>query len=64
MEVIRTHIVYKKQLISGMFIKVLETSDGKYFREIGSGDAYSALYDQISTSKFLEMCDRYNKKVR
>ena len=64
MEIIKTHIVYKKQIISGIFIKVIETFDGKYFREMGSGDGASAWYEQISTQAFFDMVSQYNNKVQ
>jgi hypothetical protein len=63
MEVVKTHIVYKKDLFGGKFIKVFETSDGKYFREMGSGDGMWAQYEQIMHFEFEQMKNNYNKKV-
>jgi len=64
MEIVKTHIVFRKAFMNNNFTKVHETSDGKYFREIGSGDATDAFYSQISTREFEEMKENYKKRVR
>ena len=63
MEIVRKHIVYKQDFIGGKFVKVVETSDGKYFREMGGSDAFWAHYSHISKSTFREMQKDYLKKV-
>lgn len=64
MEVVKTHIVFRKALFNNHFIKVFETEDGRYFREIGSGDAVDAFYEEISPRDFEEMKENYKRRVK
>jgi hypothetical protein len=53
MKIVNSYIVYRKAWLGGRFVKVVETSDGRYFRDCG-GYCTDAMFSEISKEKFEE----------
>ena len=62
--IIREFIVWKKDLIGGKFVRILETKDGDFFRCLGSGDSTMDQYEYVSPAEVRLWEREYNDRIK